>query len=52
VRRAQAGKDLAALHAAVAQEFLQLDTDEQNARAVMSKMETGFLRRFASFAHD
>ena len=55
VRRAMGGTDadqLQQLHAAVAQEFLMLDEQEQNVRAVMAKLETGFLRRFVRLHHD
>ncbi|MFZ2450063.1 MAG: F0F1 ATP synthase subunit epsilon [Methylovulum miyakonense] len=52
VRRALAGMGLAQLRAAVEQEFLTLDADEQSVRAVMAKLESGFLRRFASFQHE
>ena len=52
VRRAIAGKDLGELRAAVTKEFLTLDEDEQSVRVVMAKLETGFLRRFASFHHE
>ena len=52
VRRAVSGADLAQLHLVVEQEFLTLDEREQSVRSVMAKLETGFLRRFASFQHD
>ena len=52
VRRAMGGTDLSQLYEAVEKEFLTLDQNEQNARTVMAKLETGFLRRFASFQHD
>lgn len=52
VRRALGGTDLAQLHEAVKQEFLVLDECEQSVRLVMAKLETGFLRRFASFQHE
>ena len=52
VRRAVSGDDLAQLHLVVEQEFLTLDEREQSVRSVMAKLETGFLRRFASFQHD
>lgn len=52
VRRAVSGSDLARLRSVVEQEFLVLDEREQNVRSVMAKLETGFLRRFASFQHD
>ncbi len=49
VRRAMGGTDLGQLREAVEQEFLTLDEHEQNVRSVMAKLETGFLRRFATF---
>lgn len=52
VRRALVGTDLAQLRDAVEREFLTLDEREQTVRSVMAKLETGFLRRFASFRHD
>ena len=52
VRRALVGKDLAQLRATVEQEFLTLDENEQSVRAVMAKLETGFIRRFAHFQHE
>jgi len=52
VRRALSGADLGQLRDAVAKEFLTLDEREQSVRAVMAKMESGFLRRFASFQHE
>lgn len=52
VRRALAGGDLGELRTKVEQEFLTLDEHEQNARAVMTKLEMGFLRRFADFKHE
>lgn len=51
VRRAMTGADLGQLRQAVEQEFLTLDAHEQNVRSVMAKLETGFLRRFASLQH-
>ena len=50
VRRALGGTDLGQLREAVAQEFLTLDEHEQSVRSVMAKLETGFLRRLATFA--
>jgi len=47
VRRALRGQDLAGLRESVAQEFLTLDAQEEAMRAVMARLETGFLRRFA-----
>ena len=52
VRRAMAGNELGQLRAAVEQEYLTLDDQEQSVRTVMAKLETGFLQRFASFKHD
>ena len=52
VRRALHGTDLAQLRDAVEQEFLTLDESQQSARAVMAKLETGFLRRFSAFQHE
>src|SRR5664280_1296847 len=51
VRRAIGGTDLGQLHDAVEKEFCTLDEHEQSVRLVMTKMETGFLRRFATFQH-
>ena len=52
VRRALSGKDLGQLRQSVEQEFLSLDETEQSMRSVMARLETGFLRRFASFQHE
>ena len=52
VRRAIGGSDLARLHGAVKEEFMNLDEREQSVRSVMAKLETGLLRRFAAFQHD
>lgn len=52
VRRAISGTDLGQLRDAVGKEFLTLDEHEQNVRTVMAKLETGFLRRFASFQNE
>ena len=52
VRQALAGTDLGQLRDSVEQEFLTLDDHEQSVRLAMAKLETGFLRRFASFRHD
>ena len=52
VRRALAGRDLAQLRAMVEKEFLTLDENEQSVRAVMAKLETGFIRRFAHFQYE
>jgi F-type H+-transporting ATPase subunit epsilon len=52
VRRAIDGKDLGQLHAAVEKEFLTLDENEQSVRTAVTKLETGFLRRFATLQHE
>ncbi len=46
VRRALRGTDLARLRDAVEQEFLTLDAQEEEMRTAMTRLETGFLRRF------
>jgi len=52
VRRAVSGTDLSGLRDTVQQEFLTVDAREQSVRSVMAKLETGFLRRFASLQRD
>ena len=52
VRRALGGTDLGRLREAVEREFLTEDEDEQSLRSVMAKLESGFLRRLASFQHE
>jgi F-type H+-transporting ATPase subunit epsilon len=52
VRRALGGTGLSQLRDAVQKEFLTLDEHEQSVRTVMAKLETGFLRRFATFQHE
>ncbi len=52
VRRAQGGTDLAQLRDAVLRQFLAVDAREQSVRAVVTKLETGFLRRFARLQHE
>ena len=52
VRRAIGGRDLTQLREAVEREFLTLDERERSVRSVMAKLETGFLRRFATFQHE
>lgn len=47
-RRALRGDDLSHLRDAVEQEFLTLDAQEEVLRTAMSRLETGFMRRFAS----
>lgn len=52
VRRAMGGADLGRLRQAVEEEFRTMGEREQSMRSVMAKLETGFLRRFASFQHE
>ncbi|MDZ4729582.1 MAG: F0F1 ATP synthase subunit epsilon [Xanthomonadales bacterium] len=52
VRRAIVGTDLEQLRQSVAKEFLTLNEQEQSVHAVMAKLETGFLRRFANFQNE
>jgi F-type H+-transporting ATPase subunit epsilon len=51
-RRAIGGTDLGRLRDTVEKEFLTLDEHEQSVRLVVAKLETGFLRRFATFQHE
>lgn len=52
VRNAIGGTDLGLLRETVEREFLNLNEQEQNVRAVMTKMESGFMRRLAEFHHE
>jgi F-type H+-transporting ATPase subunit epsilon len=52
VRRAMGGTDLDQLRYSVEKEFLTLNEQEQKVRAIMAKLETGFLHRFVSFQHE
>jgi F-type H+-transporting ATPase subunit epsilon len=52
VRRAIGGMDLGQLLDAVEKEFLTMDDREQNIRSVTAKLESGLLRRFATFQHE
>ena len=49
VRNAIGGADLGILHESVQKEFKQLDDNEKNVRAVMSKMESSFMMRLKKF---
>ena len=51
VRNAIGGMDLGELHKAVEREFLNLDESEKRVRAVLAKLESGFVRRFAEYAN-
>ncbi|MFJ2536008.1 MULTISPECIES: F0F1 ATP synthase subunit epsilon [unclassified Pseudomonas] len=48
VRRALRGDDLDHLRGAIEQQFLALDAQEQAMRQTMTRLETGFMRRFVS----
>jgi F-type H+-transporting ATPase subunit epsilon len=52
VRGALGGADLGQLRASVEKNFKALDERETSVRAVMAKLEAGFLHRLASFQHD
>jgi F-type H+-transporting ATPase subunit epsilon len=52
VRRALVGLNLGQLRDAVEHEFLTLDEHELSMRSVMTKLEAGFLRRFANFQNE
>lgn len=52
VRQALGGTDLGQLRDAVEKDFLTETEEEQSARSVMAKLESGFLRRFATFQHE
>jgi F-type H+-transporting ATPase subunit epsilon len=52
VRHAIAGTDLGQLREAVEKQFLTLDDEEKSVRQVVAKMESGFLRRFATLQHE
>ncbi len=51
VRNAIGGTDLDKLHEAVKEEFLTVDEQEKSVRAVLAKMESGFIRSLAEFQH-
>ena len=52
VRRAIPGADLARLREAVEREFLVHDDQARELRAVMNKLESGFVSRLAGLHHD
>ena len=52
VRRAIGGTDLDQLRDAVEREFLTLGDQERRERSVMTRLETGFLSRFATLRHE
>lgn len=49
VRNAIGGLDLGELRAAVQREFAHLNEGEKEVRAVLARLESGFVRRFAEF---
>jgi F-type H+-transporting ATPase subunit epsilon len=49
VRNAIAGLSLGTLREAVEQEFVNLDEGEKQVRAVLARLESGFVRRFSEF---
>lgn len=52
VRNAIGGGELGELREAVEREFLTLDEHEESVRAVLARMESGFIRRLADFHHE
>jgi F-type H+-transporting ATPase subunit epsilon len=52
VRNAITGADLGTLHETVVNAFLNLDAQERDARLMMAKMESGFIRRLMEFHHE
>lgn len=49
VRHAIGGADIGKLGAAAKQEFVNLDEDERQVRAVLARLESGFAHRFSEF---
>ena len=52
VRNATGGTDLSRLRKTVEEEFKNMNQREQDVRSVMTKMESGFIRRLAEFHHE
>ena len=52
VRNAISGTDLSQLREAVDRDFLNLDQRDQAVRSVLTKLESGFIRRLAEFHHE
>jgi F-type H+-transporting ATPase subunit epsilon len=52
VRRAQSGKDLGQLRAAVERDFLTLDEHEKSERTTLAKLEGGLVSRLAALQND
>jgi len=49
VRNAIGGTDLGKLREAVAKEFVNLDENERQVRAVLARLESGFVRHFTEY---
>jgi F-type H+-transporting ATPase subunit epsilon len=49
VRNAIGGTDLGKLREAVAKEFINLDENERQVRAVLARLESGFVRHFTEY---
>jgi F-type H+-transporting ATPase subunit epsilon len=52
VRNAMAGTDLGRLREAVESEYVNRDELEQSVRSVLTKIESGFMRRLVEFHHE
>lgn len=52
VRQALGGTDLGQLRETVERDYLSVDEDAQSVRSAMARLESGFLRRFATFQHE
>jgi len=51
VRNAIGGTDLGMLRDAVARDFVNLDENERQVRAVLARLESGFVRHFTEYHH-
>lgn len=51
VRNAIGGTDLGQLREAVMREFVDLDENERQVRAVLARLESGFVRHFTEYRH-
>ncbi len=52
VRNAIRGLALDKLHEAIEQEFVNLDEQEKRMRSALARLESGFIRRFATLHHE
>lgn len=52
VRNAIGGTELSKLRTTVEQEFMDLDEQEERMRSALVKLESGFVRRMATFHHE